>query len=297
MKIKKLKAEKPAVHIVENTMLNPYNPIIVNLIGAGGTGSQFLTALARMNHALIALNHPGLAVRVFDDDKVEEANLGRQLFSTAELGLHKAVALVNRINLFFGTNWKAIPEKYNKETLNGEPEMAMAELTISCVDTVKARFEIADLLTKVYASREHTYHHPLYWMDFGNSRDTGQVILSTIAKIAQPASRKFDVVSRLPLVTDEFKELFESADKGDRTPSCSLAEALTQQDLFINSALANLGASLLWQVFKEGILFNRGFFLNLRDFRATPIKVTPNEHSSIKLPKRKNSETATLKAA
>jgi PRTRC genetic system ThiF family protein len=273
MKTQKSKAEKPAVHIVEKTLLNPYNPIVVNLIGAGGTGSQFLTALARMNHALIALHHPGLMVRVFDDDKVEEANLGRQLFSSAELGLFKAVALVNRINLFFGTNWKAIPEKYNLQTLNDEPDLAMAELTISCVDTVSARFDIADLLTKIYTSRKNAYHHPLYWMDFGNSRDTGQVILSTLADITQPVSKKFRVKGQLPLVTEEFQELLKNAETTDDTPSCSLAEALTKQDLFINSALANLGASLLWQLFREGILFNRGFFLNLKDFRTTPLKV------------------------
>ncbi|WCT13287.1 PRTRC system ThiF family protein [Mucilaginibacter jinjuensis] len=297
MKTPKLKAVKTAVHIVEKTLLNPYNPIVVNLIGAGGTGSQFLTALGRINHALIALNHPGLAVRVFDDDKVEEANLGRQLFSTAELGLHKAVALVNRINLFFGTNWKAIPEKYDLQTLKDSPELAMAEITISCVDTVKARFEIADLLSKIYTSRRHSYHHPLYWMDIGNSRDIGQCIISTIAEITQPASRKFEVVSHLPLVTEEFKELLVNSENGDRTPSCSLAEALTQQDLFINSALANLGASLLWQLFSEGMLFNRGFFLNLKDFRATPIKVSPAKDNLVKVLKPKRLKTQTPKAA
>ncbi|EHQ30976.1 PRTRC system ThiF family protein [Mucilaginibacter paludis] len=297
MRTKKLQAVKPAAHIVEKTLLNPYNPIIVNLIGAGGTGSQFLTALARMNHALIALNHPGLMVRVFDDDRVEEANLGRQLFSMAELGLHKAVALVNRINLFFGTNWKAIPERYDANMLKEEPELAMAELTISCVDTASARFEIADLLSIIYNSKRHTYHHPLYWMDFGNSKETGQVILSTIADIQQPASKKFAVVSRLPLVTEEFKELLESSEKADNTPSCSLAEALTRQDLFINSALANLGASLLWQMFREGMLFNRGFFLNLKDFRAQPIMVTPAECNEVKLPKPKNSKRQTKKVA
>jgi PRTRC genetic system ThiF family protein len=161
MKIKKMKAVKSAAHIVEKTLLNPYNPLMVNLIGAGGTGSQFLTALARINYSLIALNHPGLMVRVFDDDKVEEANLGRQLFSSAELGLYKAVALVNRINLFFGTNWKAIPERYDATILKDEPELAMAEITISCVDTVSARFEIANLLSQIYKSKKHSYHHPL----------------------------------------------------------------------------------------------------------------------------------------
>jgi len=147
MKTNKLKAIKPCVHIVEKRLHNPYNPIIVNLIGAGGTGSQFLTALGRINHALIALNHPGLMVRVFDDDKVEAANLGRQLFTTSELGLFKAVALVNRINLFFGTNWKAVTDKYNTATIQKNPELRMAEFTITCVDTVSARFEIAELLT------------------------------------------------------------------------------------------------------------------------------------------------------
>ncbi|MCQ6958409.1 PRTRC system ThiF family protein [Mucilaginibacter aquariorum] len=273
MKTKKLKAVKPAAHIAAKTLLTPYNPIIVNLIGAGGTGSQFLTALARMNHALIALNHPGLMVRVFDDDTVEPANLGRQLFTSAEIGQNKAVALINRINLFFGTNWKAVPEKYTEETLKTQPDYWLAELTISCVDTVAARFEIAEILTKLYKSRMHAHHHPLYWMDFGNSKETGQVILSTVSEVSQPESKKFALKGRLPMVTEEFKELLENSEANDNTPSCSLAEALTKQDLFINSTLANLGASLLWQLFREGILLNRGFFLNLRDFRTIPLKV------------------------
>src|ERR1700761_2543145 len=70
--MKKIKADdkRTAVHIVNKTLLQPYNPVTINLIGAGGTGGQVLTALARMNHALIALDHPGLMVRLWDDDKV-----------------------------------------------------------------------------------------------------------------------------------------------------------------------------------------------------------------------------------
>jgi len=115
-------------------------------------------------------------------------------------------------------------------------------------------------------------NHPKYWLDFGNCRSSGQVVLSTLEKIKQPASELYRPVESLPLVTEEFKELLNS-EQIDDTPSCSLAEALTKQDLFINSALANCGASLLWQLFREGILFNRGFFLNLHDFRTQPVKV------------------------
>jgi len=262
---------KPAVHIVQKELLQPYNPVTINLIGAGGTGGQVLTALARMNHALIALGHAGLFVRVFDDDTVDTANLGRQLFTTAELGLYKSVALINRINRFFGTNWRAETIRYDKASLK-DKDLARAVITISCVDTVAARYEIAEILkhlTDKYGGRNRVQ----YWMDFGNSRSSGQVILSTLEKIKQPASELYRPVEQLPLVTDEFEELLYSSEQGDNTPSCSLAEALTKQDLFINSALANCGASLLWQLFREGILFNRGFFLNLQDFRTQPLKV------------------------
>ena len=110
-------------------------------------------------------------------------------------------------------------------------------------------------------------------MDFGNSKDGGQVVLSILGKIEQPKSQEYQTVDSLPLVTEEFKELLLSSEQSDNTPSCSLAEALTKQDLFINSALANCGASLLWQLFREGMLFNRGFFLNLKEFRTQPLKV------------------------
>lgn len=271
MKKQVIKPPKPSVHIVHEGLLNPTNPIIVNLIGAGGTGSQVLTALARINYALVSMGHPGLFVRVFDDDTVSQANLGRQLFASAEVGLYKANALVNRINRFFGTDWKAICERYGNSF--GEREWKAA-ITLSCVDTVAARFDIAGALKQQAKKTNHHYRNsPIYWIDFGNSRDSGQVILATVADIRQPASKKYKTVSSLPFVTDEYANLLTVSEATDDTPSCSLAEALGKQDLFVNSCLANLGASLLWQMFKEGMLFNRGFFMNLKDFRTQPLKV------------------------
>jgi PRTRC genetic system ThiF family protein len=110
-------------------------------------------------------------------------------------------------------------------------------------------------------------------MDLGNGRYSGQAILSTVQPIEQPESEQYRTVAYLPMVTEEFKELLEQSEQGDDTPSCSVAEALVKQDLFINPTLANEGASLLWQLFREGMLFNRGFFLNLNDFRTQPLKV------------------------
>lgn len=267
------KIDRPAVHILQKELLNPTNPIMINLIGAGGTGSQVLTAIGRMNCSLIALGHAGLSVRLFDDDTVSMANMGRQLFTTNEIGQYKAACLIDRINLFFGTNWKAITEQYNMELVQHHTEYAMAAFTISCVDTVKARFEIENVLTTAAKQSSYYLNAPSYWMDFGNSKDCGQVILSTVKSILQPASKKFKTVAKLPAATKEFKDLLIKSESNDNTPSCSLAEALHKQDLFINSSLANLGGSLLWQLLREGMVFNRGFFLNLADFRVQPLKV------------------------
>lgn len=264
--------EKTKVHFTDNYLINPTNPIVVNLIGVGGTGSKVLTSLMEMNHSLIALGHAGLNVRLWDDDIITEANLGRQRFADSETGLYKSVALINRANRWSGTNWKAETIKFKKNSLERLPENAGATIFISCVDSVKARFEIADILKQLNNSRAYA-NRPRYWMDFGNSQHTGQVILSSIGNIKQPNSEKYETVANLPFVTEEFPELLKQSEITDDTPSCSLAEALEKQDLYINSALAQMGSSLLWGLFRNGLTQYRGFFLNLKDFRSQPISV------------------------
>lgn len=265
-----LKAQRKRVHIIPSNLLNPTNPISVNIIGAGGTGSCFLTAIARMNFALNELGHSGMVVKLFDCDTVTEANLGRQLFTENELGMNKAVALINRVNRFFGTNWKAVPERYgNVSHLSSE---YLANITISCVDTIESRKGICNLLYK----QEHDYQShrdkPIYLLDFGNGKETGQVWLSTVGKIKQPDSEKFNTVEDLADIFKTYPKIFERL-TDDNEPSCSLAQALNRQDLFINSVLANMGASLLWSFFRTGILEHRGFFLNLKDFKSQPVAV------------------------
>ncbi len=263
---------KTAVHFTDNYLISPTNPISVNLIGAGGTGSKVLTALMEINESLIALGHAGLQVRLWDDDIITSANLGRQRFFECETGLYKSVALINRINRCIGTNWKAETLKFEKDKFGRLPENARAIITITCVDNVQARFGVAEILNEL-RYRRYYQDEPKYWLDFGNSQDTGQVLLSTIGEIKQPNSENYQTVASLPFVTDEFGELLKQSEQEDNTPSCSLAEALEHQDLFINSSLTQMGCSLLWNLFRRGMTEYKGFFHNLKDFRTHPIKV------------------------
>ena len=207
--ITKYQEVKTKVHFTDNTLINPTNPVTVNLIGAGGTGSQVLTALARMNHALTELNHAGLSVRLWDNDMITEANLGRQLFAESELGLYKSVALINRVNRFFGTNWKAETQKFEKDGLGRLQSNMKSEIYISCVDSVKSRFDIAEILNELKIDKGYYRNQGKYWMDFGNSQFTGQVLLSTIGNIKQANSDKYETVENLPFITEEFGELLK----------------------------------------------------------------------------------------
>ena len=54
-------------------------------------------------------------------------------------------------------------------------------------------------------------------------------------------------------------------------PSCSLAEALERQDLFINSTLAQLGCGILWKMFRNGVIEHNGLYLNLDTMKVNPI--------------------------
>ncbi|WP_018675955.1 PRTRC system ThiF family protein [Riemerella columbina] len=260
------------IHYTDNSLINATNPITIHLIGAGGTGSQVLTALARMNTALIELGHAGFSLMLWDDDTISQANLGRQLFAESEVGMYKSIALINRLNRFFGTNWKAKTIKFTKDCQKNNSHEIVSNLYITCVDSLNARFEIADIIEDCSKnSSRFQRNQPRYWLDFGNSQYTGQVILSTIGKHEQPKSKKYKTIRKLPFITDEFASLLKQSEKTDDTPSCSLAGALYKQDLFINSTLAQMGTSLLWDMFRNGFVKHRGFFLNLKDYRSQPL--------------------------
>lgn len=264
----------PHIHFTHDQLLRPTNLVPVVLIGAGGNGSQMLTALARIDHALLALGHPGLQVTVFDADHITSANLGRQLFAPCEVGMNKAEALIARTNRFFGTSWKSVSRYFDQSS--GSTSRHRAAIYISCVDSAAARFAIADIIGHLEAQQYYHSCKPCYWLDLGNAEQTGQAILATIGEHRQPASDRFRTIAHLPFVTDEYGEILRSQDDTD-LPSCSLAEALERQDLFINPSIVQPAASLLWRLFRQGYVQQRGFFFDLERFQCMPIPLA-TEH-------------------
>jgi len=255
-------------HYTEKYLLDPTHPVTVALIGCGGTGSMVLTCLARVDSALKALGHPGFQVIAFDSKKITRANLARQLFSAADVGAYKTTVLITRINRFFGLDWQAHPTDYKPALKKQECTAVRSNILISCTDTVASRKTIAKMWMRSTNAGVSDYSKLYYWLDFGNSQKTGQVVLGSFGNIAQPSK---DGVAKLLTVVEKFD--LSKVDEDAQGPSCSLIESLHNQDLFVNSTLAQLGMDLLWKLFRELKITYHGCYMNLETMKVNPIMI------------------------
>lgn len=266
-------------HRLPVNLLNRSVNIVV--IGCGGTGSALTIGLVHLHQALLAFGHPhGLHVTVIDGDRISHANCVRQPFSENEIGLYKADVLVNRINLFWGLDWRAEIRYVG----SGSSFRQTPELLISCVDTRAARREI----TKSTAYRDCSY-----WLDLGNNADSGQFVLGQPNTDSCPKG-----VTRIPTVADLFPEIIDPAlDAKDKLPSCSALEALESQSPFVNQTLAYHALGMLAQFFRRGRLSYHGGFVNLATGRMSPLPLDPAHWKRLAnaKPQRRQRRAATKK--
>jgi PRTRC genetic system ThiF family protein len=248
-------------HHIVNDLLD--KRVTVHLVGVGGNGAQTAACLARLDIAMRALGHPyGLHVSAFDADRVSEANVGRQLYSAADIGRHKAIVTVHRLNQFYGLDWTAVPRRY-EDAQEAHPFSRGADILISCVDSRAARRQ----LHRLAFDGDVGYR---YWLDLGNTESTAQVVLG------QPASRRTNGdQARLPCVTELFPELLESDVPDDDRPSCSVRMSLASQGLFVNDVAVRFAAQLLYELFSKGRIAAHGVVVNLDSKRSGPIEVDP----------------------
>lgn len=93
----------------------------VYLVGCGGIGGWLANALAKTLKE-------GDTLTLIDGDELEEKNLDRQLFTKKDLGLHKAIALENTLDVGARCSIEAKPV-----FLGGEEEIAFAPGSIVLV--------------------------------------------------------------------------------------------------------------------------------------------------------------------
>ena len=229
-------------------------PLNVVLIGVGGNGCEMLRSLVDIHKSLLALGHPGgLKVTVYDGDTVSETNLLRQSFWEADLNKNKASVLVHRYNVFAGLNWTAIEAHFNLD----DASVFNTDIVITCTDSGAFRYSLGEeyLDTNGYS----------LWLDMGNARNTGQVVLGHLS--GEP-----DIPLRLPNVYDLFGLSLLDGDKS-KVPTCSAEAALGQQNLFVNRTLTNHASAVLWGLLQNGSINNHGLFMDLDKQSVSPLAI------------------------
>ena len=235
----------------------------VLVVGAGGTGSAVVMGLPYLDQAMRAWGHRGgLDVSVMDADVVTETNCIRQPFSISDIGLNKATVLINRINMFWGTQWKAFPMHLDKRIQTRANESS-PDIVIGCVDTRAARVAIESAVRT-------TFNMTMYWLDVGNNAASGQYVLG------QPLNaRNHRRAERLRTVSELYPEIVDVEAGEDPLPSCSAVEALDRQEPFINQTLAASALAMLARLFRHGKLRHHGAFFNAATGHMSAIPIDP----------------------
>jgi len=239
-------------------------PVNILVIGAGGTGSAIVMGLPYLDQAIKAWGHPcGLHVALMDADVVSPTNCVRQPFSVSDIGQNKATILMNRINLFWGTAWSAIPTNFHERSLERSQD-GHFDLVIGCVDSRAGRRAI-----------DSAFHRGLsrccYWLDLGNNAASGQYILGQ--PLNQRNRRKAE---RLRTVSELYPEIVDVEAGESPLPSCSAVEAPDRQETFINQTTPARALAMLAQLFRYGRLTYHGGFFNARTGQMSSLPIDPD---------------------
>ena len=227
-------------HTLPSDLLR-HRAVRVLIVGAGGAGSAIVMGLPYLDQAMRVWGHRnGLDVVMMDADTVSETNCVRQPFSASDVGQNKATVLINRINMFWGTNWSAIPSHFHGRSFDRNQDRC-PDLLIGCVDTRAARKAIEDSFSRALS-------RTCYWLDLGNNAASGQYILG------QPLNAR---------------------NGEDPMPSCSAVEALDRQEPFINQTLAASALAMLAQLFHHGKLAHHGAFFNAKTGQMCALPIDP----------------------
>jgi PRTRC genetic system ThiF family protein len=236
--------------------------VAIDLVGCGGTGSRLLPMLADLDLSLKQFGMPGLYLAVIDPDVVTEPSVGRTLFTASDIGQYKATVATDRVNFAYGTLYRGLPARYAYPLWNAERFGEAPDIVITCTDSLRSRVEIFD------GMMSSGRRPPRYWLDCGNDADHGQVILG---EIDGHMGRN---IPPLPTVMDVFSDMRERAEGEEEEPeSCTLADALSRQGLFINRRVALEAAELLWRLFRDGGLNHHGIFFNGMSGRSNPLPI------------------------
>jgi len=239
-------------------------PISILLVGCGGTGSHIAQSLARLAYHVRELGGPPLSLAFLDGDTVEPKNVGRQLFSLADVGRNKAQALAARLSAVFGLRIAAIPEMLATQVGTFDDY----GVVVGAVDGPEGRRAMEHLLA---------WEDWRLWLDAGNERHDGQVAVGNVTTPARLAGA-FAVpglCAGLPAPSLTYPDLLADAPP-EPAADCADAMQTDAQSLMVNQAMAAVVGQYLYQIVVSRGLTTFATSIDLSSLSMRSLPITPS---------------------
>ena len=267
-------------------MPKEHNKLRIIQVGAGGTGSFASLAIARL---MYELKEYGKAVEflIVDPDVVESGNIPRSNFCTAEIGSSKAQTLAKRITLAWGLECHYANEPFDAEVHLKQSSGDYRTLTVivGCVDNHLARRAMHSAVEKHQGYRSDDAAN-VWWIDGGNGRYSGQVLLGSITKRLKPENHFVgsSICRSLPAPSLVHPELLTDQEKKTRLTvdplSCPERIRLGDQSLNVNQRVAVEIGEMLTSMFLTRNLRRFATYFDLETGTSRSLYCTPDQIES-----------------
>lgn len=264
-----------------------YRSLRFIVVGAGGTGSFVVPAIARLMFELKEQQNKPVEMLIVDPDLVESGNIPRSNFCAAEVGRFKAQTLAERITLAWGLECQYANELFDAERHLWVSSGGFRPMTVivGCVDNHLARRDIHLAIDK-YSGYRSSEAPELWWIDGGNSRSSGQVLIGSNTKKAKPEEHftGTSICRSLPAPSLVHPDLL-NAEKMVKTAdlerlSCPDRIRLGEQSLNINQRVAIEIAEMLSEMFLTRSLRRFASYFDLETGTSRSLYCTPDQIKS-----------------
>jgi PRTRC genetic system ThiF family protein len=254
-------------------MTNQFDPNLyvktVTIVGLGGTGAQIARSAARILYDMKVRRMHIPQLVLIDGDTVEVKNVGRQLYTAADVGQPKAHILMRRFNCALGLNTISIAEPLNAEK---HFERHSGGIVIGAVDNHLARLELSRVKNAV-------------WIDSGNHYAAGQVSIGNTDDrelMQRHLDRKDGKYPYLPNAALVFPQLLEPEPAPQPTQPVSCAELVEEgsQHLLINDWVAVVAAQYLFKLLHRAPITSFLSYLSSDGIGVKSIPITKDELSA-----------------
>jgi PRTRC genetic system ThiF family protein len=274
-----------------------YKEVQFWLVGAGGTGSFMAMNLARLAFEL-KQHGKAATIVIVDPDRVETDNIPRSNFCFAEIGQNKAETLANRVSRAWGIEVGFVKEGFQPALLQSKNDDWTVQssnsnkltILVGCVDNHPARLQMHEAVKFYNEQRYASDGARLWWIDGGNGRDTGQVLIGNRldGKTVCESARNSPILSLLPAPSLQHPDLLREGEKNARNSinghpqkndpmTCAERIRLGEQSLNVNQRVAVEMNEMLTALLLTNSLKRFASYFDLESGTSRSLYTTPEK--------------------